>query len=162
MTDTTIATPGIKGMTRSTWRDETHLRGMLLKLISQHSDASRDELEDMYLTKARKKPALVDEALRRAFDNDLARVQQPARSPQRRTSAAAVTALADKIKTVVLLDLMLPTGRKLRDSTGRDCLKAGGWLIQVAQIVGDSGIVGEQLGEAQLAEIFADSTRKAK
>ena len=35
MTDTTIATPGIKGMTRSTWRDETHLRGMLLKLISQ-------------------------------------------------------------------------------------------------------------------------------
>jgi hypothetical protein len=154
MTDTTVITPGIKGVTRSTWRDATHLRGMLLKLITQNPDATRDDLEEMYLAKAKKKSALVDEALRRAFDNDLARVQQPAR-PQRRTSATDVAAVADNVKSIVLLDLILPTGKALRDSTGKECNRAGGWLMKVAERVGDRGVVGEKLSEADLAAIFA-------
>ena len=86
MTDITI-NPGVRGHTRSTWRKETHLRGVLLRLITQHPNATRDELEAMYLTTTRKVPTLVDEALRRALDNDLA--QNAARScPAERQAAA--------------------------------------------------------------------------
>jgi hypothetical protein len=62
--------PGTRGQTRSTWRDETHLRGMLLKLMTTHPDATREDLEEMYLIEAKAKEALIDEALRRAFDNE--------------------------------------------------------------------------------------------
>jgi hypothetical protein len=55
----------------------------------------------------------------------------------------------------VLLDLLLPTGKKLRDSTGQECKQAGGWLTRVAKRVGDAGIVGEILNERELGEIFA-------
>jgi hypothetical protein len=65
----------------------------VLKLITQHPDATRDELEAMYLAKAKKKEALIDEALRRAFDNDLARVHIKFDFPKWRAGAPAVHCL---------------------------------------------------------------------
>jgi hypothetical protein len=83
MTDTTTnttTTPGVKGMTRSTWRDDTHLRGLLLKLISQNPNATHDELEELYLSRAMKKPALVAEALRLVLSTT---IWPPSRSRRR-------------------------------------------------------------------------------
>ena len=37
-----------------------------------------------------------------------------------------------------------------------DCNKAGGWLMKVAQSVGDRGIVGDALSEAEVRSIFAN------
>jgi hypothetical protein len=157
MTDINI-NPGVRGHTRSTWRDETHLRGLLIKLMTRHPDATRDELEAMYLTKARKVPALVDEALRRSFDNDLARIQQPARARPQHPPAADIAAATQRL-TVVLLDLIMPNGKALRDCTGKECRQAGGWLVKVADRVGDRGVVGATLDEQEIAAIFARSAR---
>jgi hypothetical protein len=94
MPDIQTNVPGIKGQTRSTWRDTTHLRGMLLKLMTQNENATREELEALYLAKARKTPALVDEALRRAFDNDLSGIQRP--PAKRRISKEEIAATAER------------------------------------------------------------------
>ena len=137
MTDTTIVTtantPGIKGLTRSTWRDETHLRGMLLKLITQHPDATRDDLEAMYLAKAKKKrrwsmrhcgarSTMIWRACSSLLVHD---IELPLRE---------VVAVVDSIKTTVLLDFVMPSGKRLRDSTGKECRAAGGWLSDIGAV----------------------------
>jgi hypothetical protein len=156
MTDIHMDTPGVRGHTRSTWRDVTHLRGMLLMLIARHPDASRDELEGFYLAEAEMVPALVDEALRRAFDNDLAQINKAPRprKPPQSVSEDAVAEAVEKVRTIVLLDLVQPNGKKLRECTGAECRKAGGWLVKVAERVGDDGVVGAKLSEAEVVSIL--------
>jgi hypothetical protein len=161
MTDTTT-TPGTRGHTRSTWRDVTHLRGLLMKLIRMHPDAERDELQELYLAEAKgpkfhAKPqheALIDEALRRAFDNDYALAHQPARPrrPRAVVSDADLAAADQRLQTIILLDLIQPNGKKLRDCTGTECGEFGGWLIKIRDRVG-AGIVGEVLSEAEIRGI---------
>jgi hypothetical protein len=123
VTDIQTNIPGIKGQTRSTWRDATHLRGMLLKLMARNPDTTREELEAMYLAKARKTPSLIDEALRRAFDNDLSGIQRPP-AKRRIISKQEIAAAAERLANVVLLDLILPNGKALRDCTGKECRQA--------------------------------------
>jgi hypothetical protein len=173
MTDTDT-NPGTRGQTRSTWRDETHLRGMLLKLMVQYPDASRDELETRYLAKVKKTPALVEEAARRAFDNDLASIQQSNSRQHRRprpaaAAAASAAATAERVKSIVLrdlksivlLDLMQPCGKALRHCTGVECRQAGGWLTAVADRIGDDGVVGARLGEAEVKALFVKASDPA-
>ena len=161
MTNIQTNIPGIKGQTRSTWRDITHLRGMLLKLMTQNEDATREELEVLYLAKAKKTPALIDEALRRAFDNDLSGIQRPL-AKRRIISKQEVTATVERLANVVLLDLILPNGKALRNSTGKECRQAGGWLTKIADRVGDRGVVGATLDEPEIAAIFANSARPGR
>lgn len=159
MTDVHI-NPGVRGQTRSTWRDETHLRGVLLRLLAENPEAERDELEAMYLAKTEMVPKLIEEALRRAFDNDWNGLQKPKRLRPRPTveemaeAKAKVAATVENIKALVLLDLVQPNGKKLRDCTGAECRKTGGWLVNVAKRVGDDGVVGAKLNEVEVAAIF--------
>lgn len=156
MTDTHMDTPGVRGHTRSTWRDVMHLRGMLLMLITEHPDASRDELEGFYLAKAEMVPALVEEALRRAFDNDLAQINKAPRprKPPQPVSEDAIVEAIEKIRTIVLLDLVQPNGKKLRDCTGADVrafeAQMPSWFKAIAAKVKPEEIVGEVLSEAEL------------
>jgi hypothetical protein len=168
MTNTNTNTPGKKGATRSTWRDAKHLRGLLLALIRHHPKATRDDLEKLYLAAVKgpefyalpEHEALIDEALRRCFDNDLARIEQPAtRSPRHTISAAEVTDAALRVaaqaKKLILLDWIMPNGKALRDCSGAECRAAAGWLIKIADRIGDDAVVGAKLGEAEVAAILA-------
>ena len=162
MTDVrTTSTPGVRGQTRSTWRDENTLRGLLLKLIRQHPDADRDELAELYVIEAQPREALVGEALRYKFDNDFNDIHRPARAQRRRAPTSDVSSLVNSIRATVLLDFRMPNGKLLRDSSGAECEQAGGWLVQVRARIGSDGIVGEHLGEAELAAMFASNGGQA-
>lgn len=156
MSDVHIDTPGQLGQTRSSWRDESHLRGMLLRLMRQHPGATREELETMYLAEMEASKALTQEAGRRCFDNDFRSTQRAVRTP-RPIDAGELAAANERLAKVVLLDLLMPNGKKLRDCTGKDCKAAGGWLMLVGLRIGDDGIVGQQLGEAELAAMRASN-----
>lgn len=54
----------------------------------------------------------------------------------------------------MLLDLVQPNGKKLRDCSSEECRQAGGWLSAVGDRIGDDGIAGDQLSEADLAELY--------
>jgi hypothetical protein len=168
MTDMNI-NPGTRGQTRSTWRDETHLRGLLLRLIAENPDATRKELEDLYIVRAIRPwsimdtPPLVKEALRRAFDNDLSYINRPAQPRLSRTpSTIELGVAAGRLKNLVLLDLIQPNGKKLRDCTVAEGRGFGGWYIEAAnRIVTDRGgnettLFGEKLNETDLASILAN------
>jgi hypothetical protein len=154
MTDATTINPGIRGQTRSTWRDETHLRGVLIRLIAQYPNASRDDLEEKYLAKAKRVPALVDEALRRAFDNDLNGVQRPAQR-SRAAVAAAAAAHADVVRHIVLLDLMQANGKLLGDCTKAELKQMHGANAKLIARLSDRGTVREQFSEEEVAGILA-------
>lgn len=71
----------------------------------------------------------------------------------------AVTSAAETIRRnatrLVLLDWTLPNGKKLRYCKGREIVKLGGWLAQVAKQVGPDELVGTKLSEADVQKIFA-------
>jgi hypothetical protein len=165
MTDIGInTTPGVHGQTRSTWRDDNHLRGLLLKLIKQYPNATQEELQKPYLAKAKgskfsARPgneALIDEALLRALDNDFDQIHKAyrRRKPTITLSDEEVAAAEQRFAKILLLDFVLPNGKKLRDCTGSECAAAGGWLLKVAERVGADAIVGDKLSEVQVAKIF--------
>jgi hypothetical protein len=61
------------------------LRGLLRKLIKLHPEADRGELQELYLAEVKAGPmfrasvhneVLIDEALRRAFDEDMDRIER--------------------------------------------------------------------------------------
>lgn len=55
---------------------------------------------------------------------------------------------------IIFLDMVLPTGKKLRNSTGRECSKAGGLFLAIAKKVKPTDIVGRKLSEADVKKIF--------
>jgi hypothetical protein len=121
----------------------------LLNLISKRPKSGHDKLRAKYLEEA--KDSFVDEALRRAFDNDLARVEEP---PKRRPrSKAAITnaaaLIAERIRTMVLGDHILSCGEHLHDCNVQELQDEGGWYVRIIERVGVdyAGAVGETLGE---------------
>lgn len=70
-------------------------------------------------------------------------------------TAAAFNEMKAKIRSVVLLDLVLPTGKALRDSTGAECEKAGGFYAEIAKHLKPTQVVDRHLSENDLQNIKA-------
>lgn len=94
--------------------------------------------------------------------------EKPAPAVKAKTKAvkaAAVAAVKTKVKErivaeaqAMLLDIVtLPSGKSLRDSTGKDCAKAGGWLSRIAEKVGANQRVGKALSEAEVRQVWKQS-----
>ncbi len=62
---------------------------------------------------------------------------------------------AKGIITARLLDFTLPTGKALRDSTGKECAKAGGWLSKISESIKPGEVVGKVLSEADVRKLLA-------
>lgn len=76
----------------------------------------------------------------------------------REESAARTVAAFEELKAkvrVVLLDLVLPNGKALRDATGAECAKAGGFYSEVAKHLKPTQVVDRHLSENDLKNICA-------
>jgi len=67
--------------------------------------------------------------------------------------AAAEAAIKEKIVEVFLLDMVID-GKKLRDMTGTECKRKGGWLTAIGQKVKARQKVGQVLSEAELKGLY--------
>ena len=96
---------------------------------------------------------------RHSFHNMLASLDRDtrrARDQRRRIKAeyrAAINLGKDRIRTVVLMDLQLPSGKKLRDATFAECGAAGGWFKVLATKGKPSQVVGKVLTEQDLQKL---------
>lgn len=61
--------------------------------------------------------------------------------------------IMDKAK-MIALDLVMPTGKKLRDSTKTECAAAGGWYAAIADRLEPGQIVGNVFTEDQVREVW--------
>lgn len=65
----------------------------------------------------------------------------------------ATQELKARVRAVVLLDLLLPNGKKLRHATGAECAKAGGFYTEVSRHLKPTEVVDKKLNERDLQNI---------
>ena len=61
-----------------------------------------------------------------------------------------------KIVTKNLLSMVMPNGKELRDCTGRDCKRMGGWFARIAKRVKPTQKVGNALSEEQIQDLMSE------
>lgn len=107
--------------------------------------------------------ALVDEwlgikystALRAAKPVSIAEVRaQVAKRSRERKGADALIESAKAIMGARLLDLIMPNGKQLRECTGAQCSKFGGFYARIGEKVGPNRIVGKVLSADDVADFF--------
>ncbi|MCM0751999.1 hypothetical protein DEA98_14100 [Brucella pseudogrignonensis] len=81
--------------------------------VFTRTDVSQDKVERMSHPRGQVKPL---ELVRRTREETAAR------------TATAFEEMKAKVRSIVLLDLVLPDGKALRDATGSECAKAGGFF----------------------------------
>jgi hypothetical protein len=82
------------------------------------------------------------------------RAAQGAQAAEDREAEELVNNLIDRAARLILMDLMLPNGKPLRDCTGDECAKAGGWFASIAGQVKPDDIVGKVLSEEQVRTLY--------
>lgn len=68
---------------------------------------------------------------------------------------AIYEAMVAQIRDVILLDIVMPDGKRLRESTGADCAKAGGFFAEVGKRIKPTQVVDKHLTENDLKNIRA-------
>jgi len=155
--------PAQRGQTRSTWRDENHLRGVLLRLMTDNLNIGKEDLESLYVERVLQSEDLVEEAIRRCFANDLTMIVKSGlqikksrihnySKTRKQTREQAIKEVAEKIRQTVLLDLIMPNGKKLRDCTGTECGEFSSAYARLKDKVGRR-IVGKVLSEKEIRSI---------
>lgn len=147
---------------------ETTYRDLVAKLMAKDPGASIDDSFAMFLEeieKPRNRKHLMS-ALEYAHANAYGALHKP--QPRKATPVQAAKAKVEQVALVeqakqkikvaavrmVLLDMVMPNGKALRDSTGKDCAKAGGWLAAIAKKIKPADIVGKVLSEAEVRELL--------
>lgn len=159
---TTIDT-GIYGAKRQSYR-KVNPRYLLKTLIEEHSGSDEKQIQQLFVDVAKDDPEMIETIIEYWFaGNYRSLVKELFRKRTIAKTAVAEKvwrheALKESIKlravSLVLLDFILPNGKQLRDSTGKDCAKAGGWLIKIAKAVKPAQKVGEVLSEADVRKLF--------
>jgi len=67
-----------------------------------------------------------------------------------------VTKAIETKAQIILLDMMTPTGKALRDCTGNECRQMGGWYLQLADRVKPKQKVAAALGEADVRNLYPE------
>lgn len=119
---------------------------VLDKIIEDHPGANREELLEMFREKVRDDDDLVDTMIDYWFSN-----RYRERIGDKMLSRNSTV---DYLSSKALLQLPMPNGKRLQDSTKEECAKAGGWLTRVAAKVPPRKKVGEVLSEADLAKLW--------
>jgi hypothetical protein len=104
-----------------------------------------------------------------ALERSEARKASEAREKQAAEEREDVTRVKDRVTEHVrkeaekiLLDLEMPNGKLLRDCTGKDCTRFGGWYRRLAKSVGPRKLVGAMLSEEEVRKLYTSGQSKPK
>lgn len=159
--------PGTLGAKRQSWR-HGNPRELLKRIIDELATTDRDRLfaeftDQVFLPGNR---PVLESVVEYWFTNNLNSLLEKSNMGSTRTLARArsrerteqvskeivhqLTAVAGQM----LLDLVLPHGKTLRETTGSECLAIGGWLNQIGARMKSEDTVGAIFSEEQLRKIF--------
>jgi hypothetical protein len=162
MTEVQIDT-GVTGAKRQSWR-RANPRDVLKRLLDKESEISEDEARNECWEIMNKDRSQMRSVYDYWFDNNYRSLVKPVDAGVVRRRRAAVQAVAQEVGKqieqkieervkIVLLDMMLPSGKTLRHSSREELLELGGWAARVAgklkpdQTVEQAGISEDQLHE---------------
>ena len=155
------AGPGITGAKRTSW-EHYNPRDIILRLFREYPAA-----DDKVIARHLRDAVLGDEpeyllpCLLHVVTNIRAAHERPSRKRQTATSAEHIAQVkgrvADRVREEaekMLLDLEMPNGKPLRDCTGSDCARFGGWFKRLADKVGPRKLVGNVLSEQDVRKLY--------
>lgn len=148
--------PSRTGAAATRRRSKKNPMEVLVGLVEADPTADQDRLFGQWWKKIRGDDEQIEAVARHSFTNMLTAIERGSRKPKQRTAEdmeqerRAIGALVNLVKNVVLMDIVLPNGKKLRDCTFAECSAAGGWFKLVATKGKPSELVGKVLSEEQL------------
>jgi hypothetical protein len=169
----TFSEPGTQGAKRATWRANDP-RPILEKILIENPKAEQTEWWALFWQEIVEDQDYLMGVARYYFDNALVahfrnhqrpRLYNPVGKDVARKEALSSVKkmLTERIQheaAVVLLDLVMPNGKALRDCTGKDCRKIGGWCLLLAKRVPMTKTVAETLNEEQVQAFWKQAGKK--
>jgi hypothetical protein len=152
---------GVQGAKRQSMHT-TSPRSLLLKLIEENPSMDEKELLDQYTKAVRDNYTYLDPIVEYWFANNYHSLMRQRQTPETREEKTARAIAVENVKEtikqratrMVLLDLVQPNGKALRDCTGKDCTKFGGWLANIAKKVKPTEKVGDVLSESEVRKLM--------
>jgi hypothetical protein len=138
-------------------------RDILLTLLKQHPAGSERVLLGLFTEKVIERRDYLDVIIEYWFTNNYRSLFKKTMSPDEQAKRAEEFRIKrEEVKAeikrratrMVLLDLAMPNGKALRDCTGRDCKKAGGWFTKLAKMIKPDDVVGKVLSETQVRKVW--------
>lgn len=159
---------GVLGAKRTSYTARTNPREILKGVMEANPHASVSELCALFEKEVRQDEGAVSVVIEYYVSNQSRYLRQPSTASQviaakeRRQTIVAVkqkiVAKVERKARMLLLEMILPNGKLLRDCTGKECAalakKMGGWLAKVAEKVKPSQIIGEVLSEADVRRLY--------
>jgi hypothetical protein len=164
---------GKRGATRQSWK-AANPRALLERVVQDHPDCTDEVLFEIFSSAVDEQTDLLETIKLHWFTNNLGslrRAQMP-REPHQvaraKNEALKETLIAEQRKQVaqvikrkariLMMDLLLPNGKRLRACTGSECRElsrtSGRWLAAIANEVPDKKKVGEVLNEDRLHILY--------
>lgn len=138
-------------------------REFLRELREGNPSSSVDELLMLFRRAALEDERLLSAVLNHCFGSISRRWTRarahPGSDEERNAVASMKETILGNAKTLFLMDLLLPHGKTLGNSTGADCLvlgpRVGKWLQVIGKEVPSGRLVGKTLTEKKVREIYA-------
>jgi len=149
---------GVYGAKRQTWTEGSP-RNVLLKLKKKYPQHSTENLAELLADWAQNhRKGLLAICIYWTQRNLISLEKHQQTAEEKKQLNKLINKNAKKYKTqirkVVLMDLIMPNGKLLRDCTGTQCIRFGGWFTCIGKKVGGKSTVGSKLSETDLWKFY--------
>jgi hypothetical protein len=159
---------GITGAKRQSWKHDNP-RDVLKNIIEKNSRAAKEELLGIFTQTMFEKGnrALIETVIEYWFANNLNSLLHSDSSLRDQFTRPRVAKIKEQIRErikiaadVVLMDMIMPNKKRLRDCNGTECAAVGGWLSIVATRMPPSAIVGKTFSEQDIRGMLAEISQQ--
>lgn len=153
---------GHHAATRQSYRDETSMKELITRLRDEYPQAAVDEIIRRFAERARTDEeylnACVEHAVVNTWNTMERLLRQSIQRPAPHEAAAQRQERETKVQSIkeqiMLLNLEMPNGKRMRWCTGAEMKKFGGAYVRIGEKVGRSKTVGQVLSEDQVKAIM--------
>lgn len=158
---------GTTGAKRQSWKHDNP-RDVLINIIDEDPQASKEKLLETFTETVLGKGnrGLLETIIEYWFANNLysllnsdIRLRKGFINPR---VAKIKKQIHERIKIaagVILMDMIMPNKKRLRDCSGAECAAVGGWLSIVAARMQPSAIVGKTFKEDEIRAMLAELSK---
>lgn len=156
---------GTYGAKRQTFHSSSP-RAVLLDVVERYPRESNEKLFEIVFEMLSETPGCLQAVAEYWFANEMRNISRGQPRAERSTSTVAqkTAELKEKLQQhidrrvqIILSEMLMPSGIRLRDSDKVECARAGGWFTRIAESLSEGQRVGEVFDEEHLRRIyFAD------
>lgn len=159
---------GTYGSKRQSW-SSANPRERLQKIMTRYPFESYEEIERRFFDDVIDEPALIEVIIKYWCANNYHSLKAAKRTPRdaaatKAPTAATVEQIKENLKArireeaqIMLLDMALPNGKTLRDSTFGYCTRLGGGLSRIGAKGKPGQIVGKHLSETEVRKLYGSA-----